>query len=114
MTSKVLAPKASSGPAVSLDALSKQRRDALPEATTFELRGVTFTLPPMRDLPMEVQEKIGSLDNVVGLLKEVVGVDTVKQMYKAGYTFGDLELIGEQWQEYSGLEPGEARASSDS
>ena len=99
---------------VSLDALAQQRRDALPEATTFELKGVTFTLPPMRELPLELQEKVGSMDNVVGVLKEVVGEDAVKSMYKAGFTFGDLELIGEQWQEYSGLEPGEARASSGS
>lgn len=106
--------KSPANTAVSLDALAKQRRALLPEPTTFELFGVEFTLPPMRDLPMEVQEKIGSLDNVVGLLKEVLGVDKVKAMYKAGFTFGDLELIGEQWQEYSGLEPGEARASSDS
>jgi hypothetical protein len=100
--------------AVSLDALAKQRHALLPEPTTFELKGVTFTLPPMKDLPLELQEKVGNMNDTVAVMKEVVGVDVVKAMYKAQFTFGDLELIGEQWQEYSGLEPGEAPASSPS
>jgi hypothetical protein len=97
---------------VSLDALAKQRRDALPQPTTFELLGVEFTLPPMKALPFELQEKVGDLNNVVGVLKEVVGEDTVRAMYKAGYTFDDLELIATEWQKRSGLEPGESPASA--
>jgi hypothetical protein len=96
----------------SLDALAKQRRDALPEPATYELFGVEFTLPPLKALPMELQEKVGSLDNVVGVLKEVLGGDKVKEMYRAGFQFGDLELIGEEWQKASGMEPGESLASA--
>ncbi|MFG3476479.1 hypothetical protein ACGF3K_14605 [Streptomyces sp. NPDC047980] len=98
---------------VSLDALAKQRRDALPEPTNYELFGVEFTLPPIKALPFELQEKVGGdLNNIVGVMQEVVGMDKVKEMYKAGFQFGDIELIAEQWQERSGLGPGESRAST--
>ncbi|MFF0277445.1 hypothetical protein [Streptomyces sp. NPDC004330] len=100
---------------VSLDSLAKQRRDALPEPTTFELSGVEFTLPPMMGLPFELQEKVGGdLNNVVGVLQEILGADKLRAMYAAGYTFGDIELIAEEWQKRSGLESGESPASSDS
>ncbi|GAA2629579.1 hypothetical protein [Streptomyces axinellae] len=97
---------------VSLDSLAKQRRDALPEPTTFELSGVEFTLPPMKGLPFELQEKAGgTLDDVVGVLQALLGREKIREMYAAGYTFGDLELIGEEWQKRSGVEPGESVAS---
>lgn len=97
---------------VSLDALAKQKRDALPEPTTFELHGVEFTLPPVRSLPMDLQERIGSLENGYGLMQEALGREKVKEMTAAGYTLGDLELIAEEWQKRSGLEPGESMAST--
>ncbi|GHH57908.1 hypothetical protein [Streptomyces candidus] len=97
---------------VSLDALAKQRRDALPEPTTFDLAGVEFTLPPIKALPFELQEKVGSYENVVGVMKEVLGIEKVKEMYAAGYQLGDLELIAEEWQKRSGVEPGESAAST--
>lgn len=97
---------------VSLDALAKQRRDALPEPTTFELLGVEFTLPPMKGLPFELQEKVGDLNNVPAVLKDVLGAEKVTEMYRAGFTFGDIELVAQQWQERSGLEPGESPASA--
>jgi hypothetical protein len=105
------AKKPAGRPVTSLDALSKQRRDALPEPVTYELIGVEFTLPPIKALPFELQEKVGDLNDTVGVLKEVLGAAKVKDMYAAGYTFGDLELIGEEWQKHSGLEPGESPAS---
>lgn len=98
--------------AVSLDAASKQRRDALPEPTDFELKGVTFTLPPIKLLPLEMQEQIaGGMSNYVGVVKAVLGEDTLAKMYAADYTFDDLELIIEEWEKRSGLEPGESSAS---
>jgi hypothetical protein len=97
---------------VSLDALAKQRRDALPSPTTYDLWGVEFTLPPVKALPFELQEKVGDLNDSVGVMKEVLGAAKVKEMYAAGYTFGDLELIAEEWQRRSGLEPGESPASA--
>jgi hypothetical protein len=97
---------------VSLDALAKQRRDALPEPVTYDLWGVEFTLPPVKALPFELQEKVGDLNDSVGVMKEVLGAAKVKEMYKAGFTFGDLELIAEEWQKRSGLEPGESPASA--
>jgi hypothetical protein len=97
---------------VSLDALAKQRRDALPEPVTYDLWGVEFTLPPVKALPFELQEKVGDLNDSVGVMKEVLGAAKVKEMYAAGYTFGDLELIAEEWQRRSGLEPGESPASA--
>lgn len=99
---------------VSLDSLAKQRRDALPEPTTFELAGVEFTLPPMMLLPFEMQERVGDLNNVSGILTDVLGAEKVREMYAAGFTFGDIELIAEEWQKRSGLEPGESQASSSS
>lgn len=97
---------------VSLDALAQQKRDALPEPTTFEMFGVEFTLPPIKALPFELQERVGDLDNTVGVLKDILGTDKVKEMYAAGYTFGDLELIATEWQKRSGLESGESPASA--
>lgn len=97
---------------VSLDSLAKQKRDALPEPTTYELWGVTFTLPPMMSLPFELQERVGGdLNNVVGVMQEVLGRDKVQEMYRAGFQFSDIELIGEEWQKRSGVEPGESPAS---
>lgn len=97
---------------VSLDALAKQRRDALPTPTTFEMSGVEFTLPPIKALPFELQEKVGDLNDSAGVMKEVLGAAKVREMYAAGFTFGDLELIAEEWQKRSGLEPGESPASA--
>lgn len=97
---------------VSLDSLAKQRRDALPEPTTFELSGVTFTLPPMRLLPFELQERVGDLNNVSGVLRDILGAEKLREMYDAGYTFLDIELIAQEWQKRSGIEPGELPAST--
>lgn len=108
MTSKTVAARE----VVSLDALAKQRRDALPEPTTYELFGVEFTLPPMKALPFELQEKVGDLNDVVGVMKQILGDAKVREMYTAGFQFSDLELIGEEWQKRSGLEPGESVASA--
>lgn len=99
---------------VSLDALAKQKRDALPEPTTFELKGVEFTLPPMRELPFEMQERVGDLNNIPGVMRDVLGAAKLQEMYAAGYTFLDIELVAEEWQKRSGLEPGESPASAES
>ena len=97
---------------VSLDSLAKQKRDALPEPVTFELAGIEFTCPPIKSLPMNIQEKIGSLENGFGLLQETLGQDKVKEMVGAGFTLGDMELIAEEWMRRNGFEPGESMASS--
>ena len=78
---------------VSLDALAKQKRDALPQPTTYELMGVEFTLPPLMALPFELQAKVGDLNNVAGVMQEIVGQDKLREMYAAGFTFSDIELI---------------------
>ena len=119
MASKAVSTKAvSAAPAparrevVSLDALAKQRRDAQPEPTVFDLHGVEFELPPMKLLPMEMQEQVdGGMSNYAGIMKALLGDDVLKAMYAAGYTFDDLELVMEEWQKRSGLEPGESEAS---
>jgi hypothetical protein len=97
---------------VDLTSLAQQRRDALPEPTTFNLFDVEFTLPPIKSLPFELQERVGDLDNTVEVLKDLLGRDKVQQMYAAGFTFGDLELIAQEWQKRSGVEPGESPASA--
>jgi hypothetical protein len=99
---------------VDLNSLAQQRRDALPQPTTYNLFGVEFTLPPIKALPFELQERVGDLDNTVEVLKDLLGRDKVREMYAAGYTFGDLELIAGEWQKRSGVEPGESSASADS
>jgi hypothetical protein len=97
---------------VDLNSLAQQRRDALPKPTTYNLFDVEFTLPPIKALPFELQERVGDLDNTVDVLKDLLGADKVKEMYAAGFTFGDLELIAQEWQKRSGLEPGESPASA--
>jgi hypothetical protein len=97
---------------VDLNSLAQQRRDALPKPTTYNLFDVEFTLPPIKALPFELQERVGDLDNTVEVLKDLLGQEKVKEMYAAGYTFGDLELIAQQWQQRSGVEPGESPASA--
>jgi hypothetical protein len=99
---------------VSLDSLAKQKRDALPEPTTYELHSVEFTLPPMRLLPFELQERVGDLTNVPGVLRDVLGAEKLREMYDAGFTFLDIEPIAQEWQKRSGLEPGESPASAGS
>ncbi|GGV91578.1 hypothetical protein [Streptomyces massasporeus] len=99
---------------VDLTTLAQQRRDALPKPTTYNLLGVEFTLPPIKALPFELQERVGDLDNTVAVLKDLLGRDKVQEMYGAGFTFGDLELIAQEWQKRSGVEPGESPASSGS
>lgn len=99
---------------VSLDALAKQRRDAMPEPITFELNGVEFTLPPLRSLPMDLQEKIGSLENGYGLMTYACGKEKVKEMVNAGFTLGDLDLVAGEWMKHNGVDPGELQASSGS
>ncbi|MEG8275778.1 hypothetical protein [Streptomyces sp. AHA2] len=97
---------------VDLNSLARQRRDALPKPTTFNLFDVEFTLPPIKALPFELQERVGDLDNTVAVLKDLLGEDKVKEMYAAGYQFSDIELIAEEWQKRSGVEPGESPASA--
>jgi len=98
--------------AVSLDAMVKQRRDALPEPTAFELFGVSFTLPPIKSLPMDVQERVGNSD--VAMFRLVLGKEKVAEMIAAGFTAGDMEVIAEEWRQRSGLESGESTASPSS
>lgn len=105
----------SKNPAVqrtSLDAKAKQRRDALGADIHMELFGVQFTLPHMRSLPMDVQERVGNRD--IAVLRIALGDDKVNEMIKAEFKVSDMELIVEEWQERSGVEPGESQASSDS
>lgn len=106
--------KAAGREIVSLDTLVKQKRDALPEPTDYELFGVAFTLPPMRALPWELQEKVGDLNDTIGVLAEVLGKEKVRELYGVGIQLGDLEVIALDWQKRSGLEPGESPASADS
>jgi len=98
---------------VSLDALAQQRRDALPSPTTFELFGVSFTLPPMKSLPLAMQQKV-NIENGVAVLSYALGEAKLKEMYDAGFLFSDLELIAEEWLSRAGLQPGESQASPSS
>ncbi|MEU9149215.1 hypothetical protein AB0D59_01345 [Streptomyces sp. NPDC048417] len=97
---------------VSLDALIQQKRDALPAPTTYEALGVTFSLPPMRALPWQLQEKVGNLNDTFAVLEEVLGKEKVQEMYAAGYQLGDLEVIALDWQKRAGMAPGESPASA--
>ncbi|MFF9043351.1 hypothetical protein [Streptomyces parvulus] len=99
---------------VSLDTLVQQKRDALPDPTTYELFGIQFTLPPMRGLPWELQERVGDLNDTFGVLEDVLGKDKVKELYGVGITLGDLEVIALDWQKRAGMRPGESQASAGS
>ncbi|MDT7847190.1 hypothetical protein [Streptomyces justiciae] len=96
---------------VELDLIAQQRRDALPKPTNYTLFGVAFTMPPIKSLPMDLQERIGSLENGYGVMVECLGEEKVQEMVDAGYTLGDLEVIAEDWQKRNGLAPGESKAS---
>ncbi|MDX5566915.1 hypothetical protein PYK79_31785 [Streptomyces sp. ID05-04B] len=99
---------------VSLDSLAQQKLDALPEPVTFELKGVEITLPPIKSLPFELQERVGNLDDIPAVLKDVLGADKVQEMYTAGFTFLHVELLAQEWEKRSGAQPGESPASADS
>jgi len=88
----------------------KQRRAALPEPVPCEAFGVEWTLPPMQSLPIDVQERAATTRDI-GVLRAALGDAKVNEMIKAGFTVGDMELIVEEWQERSGVEPGESKAS---
>lgn len=97
---------------VSLDSLAKQKRDALPEAVTFELHGVEFTLEPFNSLPMNLQERMRGPEDYLGVLRAALNEAKVQEMIDAGYTLVDLEVIANEWMKRSGVEPGESPASS--
>ncbi|MET9550533.1 hypothetical protein ABZY36_35310 [Streptomyces sp. NPDC006627] len=97
---------------VELDLIAKQKRDALPKPTNYRLFNVEFTMAPVKALPMDIQERIGSLENGYGVMVEVLGRDKVNEMVAAGFTLGDLEVIAEDWQKRNGVEPGESEASA--
>ncbi|MFF9279509.1 hypothetical protein [Streptomyces griseosporeus] len=97
---------------VELDLIAKQRRDALPKPVNYSLLGVEFTMPPIKSLPMDLQERIGSFENGYGVMVECLGRDKVREMVAAGFTLGDLEVVAEDWQKRNGVDPGESRASS--
>jgi hypothetical protein len=97
---------------VSLDALAKQKHEALPEPVTFELRGVEFTLEPFHSLPMDVQERMRGPEDYLSILRTALGPDKVKEMIDAGYTLADMNLVGEEWLRRSGVTLGESPASA--
>ncbi|KAA6216386.1 hypothetical protein [Streptomyces filamentosus] len=97
---------------VSLDSLAAQKREALPEATTFELHGVEFTLEPFHALPMDLQERMKGPEDYLGILRVALGPEKVKEMVDTGYTISDMNLVAEEWMRRSGIEPGESPASS--
>lgn len=96
---------------VSLTAKAKQRRDALGEDITYELHDVEFTLPHFRCLPIDVQEKVAGPEDILGILRVTLGAEKLQEMVDAGFTIDDAALIGEEWQERAGVEPGESEAS---
>lgn len=106
------AKKAAGREVVSLDSLASQKREALPEPVTFELRGVEFTLAPFHSLPMDVQERMRGPEDYLSILRTALGPEKVKEMIEAGYTLSDLNLIAEEWMRRSGIEPGESPAST--
>ncbi len=97
---------------VSLDSLAKQKREALPEPVTFELRGVEFTLEPFNSLPMNLQERMRGPEDYLGVLRAALSEEKVQEMIDAGYTLVDLEVVANEWMKHSGVEPGESPASS--
>ena len=97
---------------VSLDSLAKQKREALPEACTFELRGVEFTLEPFNSLPMDLQERMRGPEDYLNILRAALSAEKVQEMIDAGYTLVDLEVVANEWMKRSGVEPGESAASS--
>lgn len=96
---------------VELDLIAQQRRDALPKPTTYSLFGVEFTMPPLKSLPMDLQERVGGFENGYGIMLEIHGREKITEMTAAGYTLGDMEVIAEDWQKRNGVDPGESKAS---
>ncbi|MEU2658959.1 hypothetical protein ABZ615_27035 [Streptomyces sp. NPDC007325] len=92
---------------VSLDVLAARRARALPPGVRYELKGVAFTLPPVRALPVDLAESAAAGDTAE-LLRRVLGEDVIGEMAAAGFTLGDFELICEDWRRRNGLAAGTA------
>ncbi|MFE9042234.1 hypothetical protein ACFY9F_28525 [Streptomyces sp. NPDC012421] len=91
---------------VSLDVLAARRARALPPGVRYELKGVAFTLPPVRALPVDLPESAAG--DTAELLRRVLGEDVIGEMAAAGFTLGDFELICEDWRRRNGLAAGTA------
>ncbi|MEU8555971.1 hypothetical protein AB0C80_18545 [Streptomyces anthocyanicus] len=114
MSTSSKAKNAKGSEVVSLDSLAQQKRDALPEACTFELRGVTFTLQPFNSLPMDLQERMAGPEDYLSILRAALSDEKVQEMIDAGYTLVELEVVANEWMKRSGVQPGESAASSGS
>ncbi|MFG2679175.1 hypothetical protein [Streptomyces sp. NPDC048392] len=112
MSTSSKAKNAKGNEVTSLDSLAQQKRDALPEPCTFELRGVEFTLEPFNSLPMDLQERMRGPEDYLSILRTALSEEKVQEMIDAGYTLVDLEVVANEWMKRSGVEPGESAASS--
>ncbi|MFF9150041.1 hypothetical protein ACF1BN_34880 [Streptomyces sp. NPDC014861] len=92
--------------AVSLDVLAARRARSLPPGVRYELKGVAFTLPPVRALPVDLPESAGG--DTAELLRLVLGEEMIGRMAAAGFTLGDFELVCEDWRRRNGLADGTA------
>ncbi|MFB7937621.1 hypothetical protein [Streptomyces sp. NPDC056049] len=92
---------------VSLDVLAARRARSLPPGVRYELKGLAFTLPPVRALPVDLPESSGG--DTAELLRLVLGEAMIGRMAAAGFTLGDFELICEDWRRRNGLADGTAR-----
>lgn len=97
---------------VDLSAEVKRQREALPKPTTFNLLGVSVTLPPVQSLSFEAQLRFGG--DEVGALVSILGEEQIKRLTDAGAQLSDLIVLLTAWQKASGIAVGESAASTSS
>jgi hypothetical protein len=88
---------------VPLDDLAQARAAALPGPFRYRLKGVTFTLPPVGGLPLEVAERVRGTSDPLAVVRAVVGEEKTREMAAAGFTLCDLDVIVEEWERRCGV-----------
>lgn len=88
---------------VSLDAVARQRAKSLPAPVRYELKGVEFTLPSPKAVPLDVWERLRGGPDPLTALGAVVGEEKAREMAVAGFTLCDLDVIVEDWERRHGV-----------
>lgn len=88
---------------VSLDAVARQRARSLSAPVRYELKGVRFTLPSPKAVPLDVWERLRGGADPLTALGAVVGEEKAREMAVAGFTLCDLDVIVEDWERRHGV-----------
>ncbi|MFF9818670.1 hypothetical protein [Streptomyces sp. NPDC014006] len=99
----VASPPVADGGTVPLDAVARQCAQALSGPVNYELKGVTFALPSLRSLPIDLWDRVRAGTDPMASLRAVVGEQKMREMAAAGFTLSDLDVILEDWKRRDGV-----------